>query len=140
VPHPAEDAAGVDRSAWRDGVLLINRLNHPWHLWLDQAKFHAYVDKVQDMGMDARGRRRAGRQRQRARAGGGIMKARLLPILAVLTVLAPSAPRCGPSAAPTTPACAAIPTAPHADAHGGHRRAAHRGRRDAAADGPPQSG
>jgi hypothetical protein len=52
VPHPAEDAAEVYRNVWRDGVLLINRLNHPWHLWLDHAKFHAYIDRVQDMGIE----------------------------------------------------------------------------------------
>lgn len=33
-------------------MLLINRLNHPWHLWLDQAKFHTYVDHVQHLGID----------------------------------------------------------------------------------------
>lgn len=49
VAHPAEDAADVDRAAWRDGILLVNRLNHPWHLWLDPAKFHAYVDNVQQL-------------------------------------------------------------------------------------------
>lgn len=49
VPHPADDAADLDRAAWRDGILLVNRLNHPWHLWLDPAKFHAYVDNVQQL-------------------------------------------------------------------------------------------
>lgn len=52
VPHPAEDAADLDRDAWREGLLLVNRLNHPWHLWLDQAKFHAYVDHVQGLGIE----------------------------------------------------------------------------------------
>lgn len=52
VPHAAEDAADVDYEAWREGVLLINRLNHPWHLWLDTTKFHAYVDWVQALGID----------------------------------------------------------------------------------------
>jgi flavorubredoxin len=52
VAHPAEDAADLDREAWREGVLLVNRLNHPWHLWLDQAKFHAHLDTVQNLGIE----------------------------------------------------------------------------------------
>jgi flavorubredoxin len=52
LPYVAEDAADVPRDAWRDGVLLINRLNHPWHLWLDEAKFHAYLDQVQNLGIE----------------------------------------------------------------------------------------
>jgi flavorubredoxin len=52
IPHPVTDAAELDRDAWREGVLLINRLNHPWHLWLDQAKFQAYVDHVQNLGIE----------------------------------------------------------------------------------------
>jgi len=52
VAHPAEDAADLDRQAWREGVLLVNRLNHPWHLWLDQAKFHAHLDSVQNLGIE----------------------------------------------------------------------------------------
>lgn len=51
VPHPAEDAAQIDHNAWREGVLLVNRLNHPWHLWLDPAKFHAHVDRVQSLNI-----------------------------------------------------------------------------------------
>lgn len=34
-------------------MLLFNRLNHPWHLWLDQAKFQAYVDHIQNLGIEA---------------------------------------------------------------------------------------
>ena len=52
VPHPAENAADLDHDAWREGLLLINRLNHPWHLWLDQAKFHAYLDHVHGLGIE----------------------------------------------------------------------------------------
>jgi hypothetical protein len=33
-------------------VLLVNRLNHPWHLWLDQANFHAHLDSIQDLGIE----------------------------------------------------------------------------------------
>jgi flavorubredoxin len=47
VPHAVDDAAELERDEWRDGILLVNRLNHPWHLWLDTAKFHAHVDHVQ---------------------------------------------------------------------------------------------
>ncbi len=32
VPRAAEDAADLDRAVWREGVLLVNRLKHPWHL------------------------------------------------------------------------------------------------------------
>jgi flavorubredoxin len=52
VPHPAEDAADVAHADWREGTLLGNRVNHPWHLWLDTAKFHEHVDHVQELGMD----------------------------------------------------------------------------------------
>ncbi len=51
VAHAAEDAAELDRQDWHDGVLLVNRLNHPWHLWLDNAKFHAHVDHVESLGI-----------------------------------------------------------------------------------------
>lgn len=47
LPHPAEDAADLKREAWREGMLLGNRLNHPWHLWLDTGKFNQHVDRVQ---------------------------------------------------------------------------------------------
>jgi hypothetical protein len=49
VPHPAQDTAELDCEAWRDGVLLWNRLNHPWHLWLDTTKFHAHVDAIAEL-------------------------------------------------------------------------------------------
>jgi flavorubredoxin len=52
VPHPAEDAADVNRDDWREGVLLMNRLNSPWHLWLDRARFDGYVDAVQALGIE----------------------------------------------------------------------------------------
>ena len=53
IPHPVTDAAELERDAWREGVLLFNRLNHPWHLWLEEAKFQAYVDHVQNLGIEA---------------------------------------------------------------------------------------
>jgi flavorubredoxin len=49
LPHPAEDAADLKREAWREGMLLGNRLNHPWHLWLDTGKFNQHVDRVQSL-------------------------------------------------------------------------------------------
>ncbi|ELS54831.1 MBL fold metallo-hydrolase [Streptomyces viridochromogenes] len=52
IPHPAEDAADLDAKAWREGMLLGNRLNHPWHLWLDAGKFSKHVDRVQDLDID----------------------------------------------------------------------------------------
>ncbi|MGH3549678.1 MAG: MBL fold metallo-hydrolase [Pseudonocardiaceae bacterium] len=51
IPHPVRNAADLDRDTWRDGVLLINRLNHPWHLWLDTTKFHAHVDAIAELGI-----------------------------------------------------------------------------------------
>jgi hypothetical protein len=52
VPHPVEDAADMDHDAWRDGVLLVNRLNHPWHQWLDEGKFGDYLRHVQSLGIE----------------------------------------------------------------------------------------
>lgn len=52
MPHLAVDAADLPRDAWREGELLINRLNHPWHQWLDQTKWLAHVDLVQRLGID----------------------------------------------------------------------------------------
>jgi flavorubredoxin len=49
IAHPAQDAAELARDDWRDGVLLVNRLNHPWHLWLDTAKFHTHVDTLAEL-------------------------------------------------------------------------------------------
>lgn len=52
VPHPVEDAADMDQAAWREGVLIVNRLNHPWHQWLDEAKFGDYLRHVQSLGIE----------------------------------------------------------------------------------------
>jgi flavorubredoxin len=52
LPHPVTDAAELDRDTWREGVLLINRLNHPWYRWLDQATFQARVAQVQHLGIE----------------------------------------------------------------------------------------
>jgi hypothetical protein len=50
--HEAEDVAQLDQEAWRDGVLLANRLNHPWFQWLDEAKWGKHVDRVQGLGIE----------------------------------------------------------------------------------------
>ncbi|MDQ4094331.1 MAG: MBL fold metallo-hydrolase [Actinomycetota bacterium] len=49
IAHPAQDAAELARDDWREGVLLVNRLNHPWHLWLDTAKFYTHVDTLAEL-------------------------------------------------------------------------------------------
>jgi flavorubredoxin len=49
VPHAAEDAADIAEAAYREGFLLANRLNHPWHIWLDEAKFGKHIDRVQSL-------------------------------------------------------------------------------------------
>jgi flavorubredoxin len=45
VSSPCEDVADIEPGAWRDGVLLTNRLNHPWFQWLDEEKFRAHVEE-----------------------------------------------------------------------------------------------
>jgi flavorubredoxin len=52
MPKLAVDAVDLPHEAWVEGELLINRLNHPWHEWLDQAKWQAHVERVQRLGIE----------------------------------------------------------------------------------------
>jgi flavorubredoxin len=47
--EPLADAADLTEDAFRDGQLLGGRLVAPWHPWLDEDKFCAHVQKVQDL-------------------------------------------------------------------------------------------
>ena len=49
VREPLSDAADLTEDAFRDGQLLGGRLVAPWHPWLDESKFCAHVQKVQDL-------------------------------------------------------------------------------------------
>ena len=53
-PNPGVEAADVDRVEWLEGF-AINRINSPWHQWLDPKKFGAYVDRVRSLGISAIG-------------------------------------------------------------------------------------
>jgi flavorubredoxin len=46
VPTSAQDVAEMPDADWRDGVLLTNRLNHPWFQWLDEDRFRSHVDRT----------------------------------------------------------------------------------------------
>jgi hypothetical protein len=49
VREPLSDAADLTEDAFRDGQLLGGRLVAAWHPWLDESKFCAHVQKVQDL-------------------------------------------------------------------------------------------
>src|SRR5262245_49156885 len=53
LPYPADDAADVPYETYREGLLHSNRLNHPWHQWLDEVKFGRHVDRVQSLPIRA---------------------------------------------------------------------------------------
>jgi flavorubredoxin len=52
LPNPAVEAADVDRGEWTEGF-AVNRMNSPWHQWLDHRKFGRHVDRVQGLGASA---------------------------------------------------------------------------------------
>jgi flavorubredoxin len=51
VDHHVEDAADLPESDWREGFLVLNRVNHPWHRWIDERKWTGHVDTVEGLGM-----------------------------------------------------------------------------------------
>jgi flavorubredoxin len=53
VREPLADSADLAADAFRDGQLLGGRLVAPWHPLLDEDKFHAQVQKVQDLPITA---------------------------------------------------------------------------------------
>jgi flavorubredoxin len=52
LTNPAVEAAEVDRGEWTEGF-AVNRMNSPWHKWLDHRKFGRHVDRVQGLGASA---------------------------------------------------------------------------------------
>lgn len=50
--NPTVEAADVDRREWTEGF-AVNRINSPWHQWLDHRKFGRHVDSVQALGPSA---------------------------------------------------------------------------------------
>ncbi len=50
--NPTVEAADVDRGEWTEGF-AVNRINSPWHQWLDHRKFGRHVDSVQALGASA---------------------------------------------------------------------------------------
>jgi flavorubredoxin len=52
VREPTSDAADLAADTFRDGQLLGGRLIAAWHPWLDQAKFSAHVQTVQDLPIE----------------------------------------------------------------------------------------
>lgn len=50
--NPTVEAADVDRSEWTEGFAM-NRINSPWHQWLDHRKFGRHVDRLQALGVSA---------------------------------------------------------------------------------------
>lgn len=49
IPKPMEEAADLSDGEFTDGQLLGMRLVAAWHQWLDEAKYCAHVQKVQDL-------------------------------------------------------------------------------------------
>ena len=52
VAEPLADAADLSEDAFRNGQLLGGRLLARWHPWLDEGKFYAHVQKVQDLPIE----------------------------------------------------------------------------------------
>lgn len=52
VPCHVEYASEMAESDWREGLLCLNRANHPWHAWVDERKWSAHVDRLQSMGAE----------------------------------------------------------------------------------------
>ena len=47
LTEPLDDSAGLSDADFADGQLLGSRLVAPWHPWLDERKFCAYVAEVE---------------------------------------------------------------------------------------------
>jgi len=52
VSAPLEDAADIADDEFTEGQLLGGRVVAAWHPWLDEQKFHAYIDQVQSMPIE----------------------------------------------------------------------------------------
>ncbi len=53
VPGPTDDVSELDKELWRESLSIGNRLISPWHEWLDESKWSAYVDMVQGLEISA---------------------------------------------------------------------------------------
>jgi flavorubredoxin len=53
VPNASDDVADIPALDWRDGLLLTNRLNHPWFQWLDEEKFRSHVERTRALDAQA---------------------------------------------------------------------------------------
>jgi flavorubredoxin len=52
VQQPLEDVADIPDDEFEDGQMLGGRLVAPWHPWLDETKYDAYVSDVQAMPIE----------------------------------------------------------------------------------------
>jgi flavorubredoxin len=52
IPHAVEDAADLPQDVWEEGILLVNRLNHPWFQWMDAAKINRHIDRTASLPID----------------------------------------------------------------------------------------
>jgi flavorubredoxin len=46
VPSLCEELGDVPREAWAQGFAFFNRINHPWHEYVDPAKFDRLVERI----------------------------------------------------------------------------------------------
>lgn len=53
VPHEAHDVRDLDREYWLQSMLDINRLNSPWHQWLDAERWARHVNRAQGLPIKA---------------------------------------------------------------------------------------
>jgi flavorubredoxin len=51
VLEPVDDVAELDPAFWAESLSMGNRLNSPWHQWLDAAKWGAHVRNVRSLGI-----------------------------------------------------------------------------------------
>ena len=51
LTNPAVEASDIDPTEWNEGF-AVNRINSPWHQWLDPRKFGQHVDRVQRLGAE----------------------------------------------------------------------------------------
>ena len=51
VLEATENVADLDPGFWREGISSFNRMNSPWHQWLDAAKWGRELDRLQALGI-----------------------------------------------------------------------------------------
>jgi hypothetical protein len=50
LPHEVANIDELDPEFWREGFNQFSRLVSPWHRWLDPAKYHAHLERLQRLG------------------------------------------------------------------------------------------